>query len=133
VRRGIRVPSAVRDQVHGRIDIASADVEDRLVSNRSRPTWVCAVVLDPAAVSGHTAASTVEAPPEAAHGPPLAAPTVSRCHDAVSRAVRRPLERATAERGHAQPGRDGCPTHDRYSVATPRAVRIIAAIRGDFP
>jgi adenylate cyclase len=72
---GICVSSAVRDQVHGNLDIAFIDIGERQVKNIARPIRVFAVDLDAAAIPQATVATAGSSPvPAAQVSPPSPAP-----------------------------------------------------------
>ena len=75
---GICVSGAVRDQVHGSLDIAFVDIGERQVKNIARPIRAFAVVLDAAAVPHPFVPFAGSLAPSTAHTPPLAgAPAMS--------------------------------------------------------
>ncbi len=66
---GICVSSAVRDQVHGSIDVAFVDIGERQVKNIGRPIRAFAVALDAADTSGTAVEASGTAPRQASLSP----------------------------------------------------------------
>jgi adenylate cyclase len=68
---GICVSGAVRDQVHGNLDIAFVDIGERQVKNIARPIRAFSIALDATAIPRESIATDVRAPSAAAQVPPL--------------------------------------------------------------
>jgi adenylate cyclase len=72
---GICVSGAVRDQIHGNLDIAFVDIGERKVKNIARPIRAFAVALDAAAAPGVPVANIGSSPaPSTQTSPPALAP-----------------------------------------------------------
>jgi adenylate cyclase len=66
---GICISAAVRDQMHGSLDVRFVDIGEQQVKNIARPIRVFSVVLDPAAPSP-PASATAASPPQSTETPP---------------------------------------------------------------